>query len=95
MVRPLGSFGGARMASPTIPHFANDAGAEKVHVGVKEFQCMGVRPPFDHPHVYLDMGADTQILCPYCATLFVYSPGLGPEETDPPGCRVVPQAAGT
>ena len=55
-----------------VPHFANDQGVEKIYVGVKEFQCMGARPPFDHPHVYLDMGADGQILCPYCSTLFVH-----------------------
>ncbi|MBO0741458.1 MAG: zinc-finger domain-containing protein, partial [Hyphomicrobiaceae bacterium] len=56
------------MAGSLIPHFANDPGVEKIAIGVKEFQCMGARPPFDHPHVYLDMGADQQILCPYCST---------------------------
>jgi uncharacterized Zn-finger protein len=74
------------MAGHIVPHFANDQGAEKIFIGVKEFQCMGARPPFDHPHVYLDMGADGQILCPYCSTLFVYDPRLGPAESDPPGC---------
>ena len=59
-----------------VPHFANDQGVEKIGIGVKEFQCMGARPPHDHPHVYLDMGADGQILCPYCSTLFVYTAGL-------------------
>ena len=54
------------MAGAVIPHFANDVGAERIFVGVKEFNCMGARPPFDHPHVYLDMGQDNQILCPYC-----------------------------
>ena len=47
---------------------------------------MGARPPFDHPHVFLDMGADGQILCPYCSTLFVHDARLKPTETDPAGC---------
>ena len=32
--------------------------------------CVGARPPFDHPHVFLDMGDDHEIICPYCSTLF-------------------------
>ena len=49
-----------------VPHFANDQGVEKIAIGVKEFQCMGARPPHDHPHVYLDMGADDQTDPPGC-----------------------------
>jgi uncharacterized Zn-finger protein len=82
------------MADPLVPHFANDPGAEKIHVGVREFQCMGARPPHDHPHVYLDMGADGQILCPYCSTLYVFASRLGPGETDPGGCLVAEEDAG-
>jgi uncharacterized Zn-finger protein len=77
-----------RMASHIVPHFANDKGAEKIFVGVKEFQCMGARPPFDHPHIYLDMGADNQILCPYCSTLYVHDSRLAPDETAPEDCLV-------
>jgi uncharacterized Zn-finger protein len=76
-----------------IPHFANDQGVEKIGIGVKEFQCMGARPPHDHPHVYLDMGADSQILCPYCSTLYVYDPRLAADATEPPGCLVSREAA--
>lgn len=71
-----------------IPHFANDPGVEKIAIGVKEFQCMGARPPFDHPHVYLDMGAESQILCPYCSTLYVHDPRLTADATEPAGCLV-------
>jgi len=76
------------MAANVVPHFANDEGAEKVIVGVKEFKCMGARPPFDHPHVFLDMGAESQILCPYCSTLFVYDARLGAHESEPANCLV-------
>jgi len=76
------------MAASVVPHFANDAGAEKITVGVKELQCMGARPPFDHPHVYLDMGADDQVLCPYCSTLYRYDERLGATECDPAGSIV-------
>ncbi len=76
------------MAQHTVPHLANDQGAEKIFVGVKEFKCMGARRPFDHPHVFLDMGQDTQTLCPYCSTLYVYDERLHDDETDPKGAVV-------
>ncbi len=76
------------MAASSIPHFANDAGVEKVAIGVREFQCMGARDPFDHPHVYLDMGSETQIVCPYCSTLYVHRADLSATQTDPPGALV-------
>ena len=73
------------MAAGIVPHLANDQGVEKIFVGVRELQCMGARPPFDHPHIFIDMGADTQALCPYCSTLFIYDARLAPDETDPKG----------
>lgn len=76
------------MAARTVPHLANDRGAEKIFVGVTELQCMGARSPHDHPHVYLDMGADSQILCPYCSTLYVHDPRLNAHESDPRGSIV-------
>ena len=44
------------MAGGSIPHFQNDAGHPAIDIGVKEFMCTGANPPFDHPHVFLDMG---------------------------------------
>lgn len=74
------------MAANVTPHFCNDLGVEKIFVGVKEFQCMGARPPFDHPHIFLDMGGEGQIICPYCSTLYVHDPKLDATETEPPTC---------
>lgn len=74
------------MADPVTPHFVNDIGAEKVHIGVRKFNCMGAHPPYDHPHVFLEMGSDDQIICPYCSTLYIYDSNLEPQETDPPFC---------
>ncbi len=76
------------MAGGIVPHFANDQGAEKIFVGVKEFKCMGARAPYDHPHVYLDMGTDGQVLCPYCSTLYVHDPRLHADQSDPKGAFV-------
>jgi uncharacterized Zn-finger protein len=76
------------MAASLVPHLANDAGAEKIFIGVKEFNCMGAKSPFDHPHVFLDMGEDGQVLCPYCSTLYVHDSRLEPMESDPKGCIV-------
>ena len=64
------------MAQTLVPHLVNDKGVDKIKIGVKEFQCMGAAPPHDHPHVYLDMGHDAQIVCPYCSTLFVHDAAL-------------------
>ena len=80
------------MAAATTPHIANDAGAEKIFVGVKELQCMGASQPFDHPHVFLDMGQDTQVLCPYCSTLYIHDARLEAGETDPKDCLVSEEA---
>jgi uncharacterized Zn-finger protein len=74
------------MATSTIPHFKNDIGASKVSIGVKEFMCCGASEPHDHPHVFLDMGEDSQIVCPYCSTLFVYDNALSVNTTIPQGC---------
>ena len=71
------------MAHAHIPHFANDTGAERIFIGVKEFQCMGARAPYDHPHVYLDMGDEDEIVCPYCSTHYVFSAKLTPGTADP------------
>ncbi len=80
------------MAHTHIPHFANDTGAERIFIGVKEFQCMGARSPNDHPHVYLDMGGDGQILCPYCSTLYIHDPRLDADDSDPKGSLVAGDA---
>ena len=74
------------MADIRTPHFHNTAGHSAVRVGVREFMCIGARPPFDHPHVFLDMGDDDEMVCPYCSTLYRYSPDLAPGQTDPADC---------
>ena len=73
------------MADHVVPHFHNDSGVRVVHIGVREFMCVGAQPPFDHPHVYLDRGDDNEKVCPYCSTLYRYRADLAPTDTDPPG----------
>ena len=81
------------MAGGAIPHFQNDAGHAAIEIGVKEFMCVGANPPFDHPHVFLDMGADDEKVCPYCSTLYRYNHALKAHETRPEGCAYLSQAA--
>jgi Zinc-finger domain len=45
---------------------------------------MGGSPPHDHPHVYISMGEQDAILCPYYATRFRFDLRLRPSEVDPP-----------
>ncbi len=48
------------MAAKSVPHFHNDTGVDVINVGVHEFMCIGAKPPFDHPHVFLDMGDESE-----------------------------------
>jgi uncharacterized Zn-finger protein len=84
---------GDEMADHAVPHFHNDAGVTVVLIGAKEFMCMGARPPFDHPHVFLDLGDDGEIVCPYCSTLYKFDSSLRATETNPAGCAWIPSAA--
>jgi len=76
------------MATSVVPHFANDDGVDRIKVGVHELNCMGARTPFDHPHVFLDMGQEHEILCPYCSTVYQYDSNLETSDSVPPGCVV-------
>ena len=38
--------------------------------------CTGASPPFDHPHIFIDMGSDGEAICSYCSTRFVYDGNL-------------------
>ncbi len=69
-----------------VPHFQNDAGSAQITVGTSKFMCCGASEPYDHPHVFLDMGNDGEIVCPYCSTLYKYSNTFSANETEPENC---------
>ncbi len=73
------------MAQFGVPHFHNSGGDPRIEIGAREFMCVGALPPFDHPHVYLDMGDETDIVCPYCSTHFVYNSRLPAGAAEPAG----------
>ena len=64
------------MSDHVVPHFHNDAGVSVIEIGSQEFMCVGANPPFDHPHVFLDLGNDNEIICPYCSTLYRFAADL-------------------
>jgi uncharacterized Zn-finger protein len=74
------------MSDHVVPHFHNDAGVSVIEIGSQEFMCVGANPPFDHPHVFLDLGNDNEIICPYCSTLYRYAADLAPGQARPPEC---------
>jgi uncharacterized Zn-finger protein len=76
------------MTEEIVPHFHNTPGVPVIEIGAKEFMCIGEKPPFDHPHVFLDMGDELEIICPYCSTLFRYVPDLDPRASRPPECAL-------
>ena len=76
------------MAEEIVPHFHNTPGVPVIEIGAREFMCIGERPPFDHPHIFLDMGDDSEIICPYCSTLFRYNESLDAHSARPPECQL-------
>ncbi|MFL9828243.1 zinc-finger domain-containing protein [Rhodoplanes sp. SY1] len=76
------------MADKIVPHFHNDPGVQTIAIGAKRFMCIGAKPPFDHPHVFLDMGDDSEIVCPYCSTLYKHDATLHGFEARPPECAL-------
>jgi uncharacterized Zn-finger protein len=71
------------MATHSVPHFQNSMGVSQIDIGAKEFMCVGALPPYDHPHVYLDMGSDSDIVCPYCSTHYVFNSKLSAGNAEP------------
>ncbi len=69
----------------TYVKFRNDQGLAEIGIGVIEFECIGASPPQDHPHTYHTIADTGFVRCLYCNTKYVFSPGLGRLETDPPG----------
>jgi uncharacterized Zn-finger protein len=79
---------GVRMAEHVIPHFHNTPGVPVIEIGAGEFMCVGEKPPFDHPHIFIDMGDATEAICPYCSTLFRLDPSLDPHAARPAECAL-------
>ena len=80
------------MAGHSIPHFQNDGGYPTIQIGVKEFMCTGASVPFDHPHIFIDMGDDVEKVCSYCSTLYRFNSSLKPHAARPKEC-VLPLTA--
>ena len=74
------------MAGQKMPYFHNSAGHAVINVGVKKFMCVGAKPPFDHPHEFLEMGDEVEIVCPYCSTLYRFKDTISPDASDPKDC---------
>jgi uncharacterized Zn-finger protein len=80
------------MSDHIVPHFHNDPGLSMIEIGAREFMCVGAKPPLDHPHVFLDMGNDNEIICPYCSTLYRHDPALDQHAARPAECALTETA---
>ena len=80
------------MADRIVPHYHNTEGVDAIRIGAKEFMCIGALPPFDHPHIYIDMGDEADAICAYCSTVYSFDPALNSTDSIPPGCRYRPAA---
>jgi uncharacterized Zn-finger protein len=95
-INPTAANRGDRLSTPLQPQpsesmsgsgylkFRNDRGVPEICIGVREFECIGVTPPQDHPHIYINMGEADTILCPYCGTRFRFDPRFAPLDAEPP-----------
>jgi len=81
------------MSDHVVPHFHNDSGVAVIEIGSQEFMCVGASPPFDHPHVFLDLGNDSEVICPYSSTLYRFAADLSAGQSRPPECVVRDKAA--
>ena len=81
------------MVDHVVPHFHNDPGVPVIEIGAREFMCIGATPPFDHPHVFLDMGNEAEVICPYCSTLYRHNLALHGAESRPAQCAWVEPVA--
>ena len=50
---------------------------ETLEVTSTTVACDGGNGPLGHPRVYLNMGDDNAIDCPYCGRRYVLKPGSG------------------
>jgi uncharacterized Zn-finger protein len=76
------------MVERIVPHFHNEPGVPVIEIGAREFMCVGAKPPFDHPHIFIDMGDDREAICSYCSTLFRHDAKLRPHEARPAECAL-------
>jgi len=81
------------MADKVVPHFQNASGHDSIEIGAREFMCIGAKPPFDHPHIFLDMGHNDEVVCPYCSTLYKYNAKLDAGQANPTDAVWVNDAA--
>jgi uncharacterized Zn-finger protein len=81
------------MADHVVPHFHNDPGVAVVEIGAREFKCVGATPPYDHPHIFIDMGDESEAICSYCSTLYRFNSSLHSHEARPAECALRSPAA--
>jgi len=58
--------------SPQISPF------ETLHVSSKKTSCNGGNESSGHPLVYLDMGKNDYVICPYCSKYFTIKSKINP-----------------
>jgi hypothetical protein len=52
------------MSGSGYPKFRNDHAVVEIRIGVREFNCIGVSPPLDHPHATPTWASRTRFSAP-------------------------------
>ncbi len=53
---------------------------EILHVNSKKVSCDGAKGASTHPLIYLDMGKNDFVVCPYCSKFFTVKKQKNPQE---------------
>ena len=64
--------------------FRNDRGVPEICIGVREFECIGVSPPQDHPHIYIDNGWGGHDPLSLLRHAVPFRSSIGTAQCDPP-----------
>jgi len=57
-------------------HAAQNSPFETLHVKSKKVSCDGASKASSHPLVYLNMGQNDFVICPYCSKYFTTKQGV-------------------
>lgn len=69
---------GERHRRPRVPQYPPGMQApETIEVETRVVACDGGNAALGHPRVYLNMGDEKFVECPYCDRRFVLKPGAG------------------
>lgn len=60
------------MIDNNITKLLSNTPLKSIIVTTLKVMCCGSAKPFDHPHIYLPLTKNGEVLCPYCNIKYIY-----------------------